>query len=387
MRHFYVYILSSKSRVLYTGVTNDIYRRTWEHKNDVNSGFTRDYRVHRLVYYETFKYVNNAISREKTIKGWLRSKKVALIRSANPTWEDLSELRFDGKQILRFAQDDKFCGQDEQLIANAHTLVSGLRMKYKTLQLAFDPDIATLTLNRPDKRNAVSYELIDDLIRALDEVNNSPARVLILTGAGKAFCSGMDLDNLKSLIGRTAEQNLEDSRTMVSLFRTLYEFPKPTIAAVNGAAIAGGTGLALLCDFTLAVPEAKFGYTEVRIGFVPAIVATFLLRQVGEKIARDLLLTGRIFDAAEGLKIGLINEIVPPEKLLDRARELAAQLAENSPLSLLNTKRLLTEHARAELDSKIEAAIRENAGIRESADFREGITSFLEKRKPKWTGR
>src|SRR5271170_971840 len=260
-------------------------------------------------------------------------------------------------------------------------------MTYKTLQLAFDSSFATLTLNRPDKRNAISFDLIDDLTHALEEVKDSSARILILTGAGKAFCSGMDLDNLKVLIGRTAEQNLEDSRTMVSLFRALYEFPKPTIAAVNGAAIAGGTGLALLCDFTLAAPDAKFGYTEVRIGFVPAIVSTFLLRQVGEKIARDLLLTGRIFDAAEALKIGLINEIVPPEKLLDRARELAAQLAENSPLSLLNTKRLLTEHARAELDSQIETAIRENAGIRDSADFREGISSFLEKRKPQWTGR
>jgi len=260
-------------------------------------------------------------------------------------------------------------------------------MNYKTLQLANDSGIVTLTLNRPDKRNAVSYEMIDDLIHALVEVENSSAQILILTGAGKAFCSGMDLDNLKSQIGRTPEQNLEDSRTMVSLFRSLYEFPKPTIAAVNGAAIAGGTGLALLCDFTLAVPEAKFGYTEVRIGFVPAIVSTFLLRQVGEKIARDLLLTGRIFDAPEALKLGLINEIVPPEKLLDRARELAAQLAENSPMSLFYTKRLLTEHARAELDTQIESAIRENAGIRESADFREGITSFLEKRKPQWTGR
>ena len=260
-------------------------------------------------------------------------------------------------------------------------------MTYKTLQLAVDSGIATITLNRPDKRNAISYELIDDLIRALEEVKNSAARTLILTGAGKAFCSGMDLDDLKSLIGRTPEQNLEDSRKMVSLFRSLYEFPKPTIAAVNGAAIAGGTGLALLCDFTLTAPEAKFGYTEVRIGFVPAIVATFLLRQVGEKIARDLLLTGRIFEVQEALKMGLINEIVPAEKLLPRARELAAQLAENSPLSLFNTKRLLTDHARAELDMQIEAAVRENAGIRESADFREGIESFLEKRKPKWTGR
>jgi methylglutaconyl-CoA hydratase len=260
-------------------------------------------------------------------------------------------------------------------------------MTYKTLQLAVDSGIATITLNRPDKRNAISYELIDDLIRALEEVKNSAARTLVLTGAGKSFCSGMDLDDLKSLIGRTPEQNLEDSRKMVGLFRSLYEFPKPTIAAVNGAAIAGGTGLALLCDFTLAVPEAKFGYTEVRIGFVPAIVATFLLRQVGEKIARDLLLTGRIFEVQEALKMGLINEIVPAEKLLPRARELAAQLAENSPLSLFNTKRLLTDHARAELDMQIEAAVRENAGIRESADFREGVESFLEKRKPKWTGR
>jgi methylglutaconyl-CoA hydratase len=260
-------------------------------------------------------------------------------------------------------------------------------MNYKTLQLAFDDAVATLTLNRPDKRNAISYELIDDLLHALEEVKNSSTRVLILTGAGKAFSSGMDLDNLKALIGRTSEQNLEDSRTMVSLFRSLYEFPKPTIAAVNGAAIAGGTGLALLCDFTLAVPEATFGYTEVRIGFVPAIVSTFLLRQVGEKIARDLLLTGRIFDAAEALKMGLINEIVSPDKLLDRARELAVQLAELSPLSLLYIKRLLNNHARAELDSQIEAAIRENAGIRQSADFREGITSFLEKRKPRWSGR
>jgi methylglutaconyl-CoA hydratase len=260
-------------------------------------------------------------------------------------------------------------------------------MNYKTLQLAFDAAVAVIILNRPDKRNAISYELIDDLIRALEEVGNSPARVLILTGAGNAFCSGMDLDNLKALIGRTPDQNTEDTRTMVSLFRALYEFPKPTIAAVNGAAIAGGTGLALLCDFTLAVPDAKFGYTEVRIGFVPAIVSTFLLRQVGEKIARDLLLTGRIFDAAEALRLGLVNEIVPPEKLLDRARELATQLAELSPLSLFYTKRLLTDHARAELDSQIEAAVRENAGIRESADFREGIESFLEKRKPKWTGR
>lgn len=260
-------------------------------------------------------------------------------------------------------------------------------MNYKTIQLAYDAGVATITLNRPDKRNAISFELIDDLVRALDDVAKSDAIIVILTGAGKAFCSGLDLDNLKALIGRSPEQNLKDSATMVRLFRTLYEFPKVTIAAVNGAAIAGGTGLALLCDFTLAVPEAKFGYTEVRIGFVPAIVSTFLLRQVGEKQARDLLLTGRIFSAEEAVHMGLVNEVVPSEKLMARARELASSLMENSPSSLRATKQLLTNHARVEIDAQIEAAVRENAAIRTTADFREGIASFLEKRKPVWSGK
>src|SRR3984885_6891550 len=253
-------------------------------------------------------------------------------------------------------------------------------MEYKALQLGQGEGIATITLNRPDKRNAISFELIEELLRALDEVANSDAIVLILTGAGKAFSSGMDLENLKALQGRSPEQNLQDSQTMVRLFRSLYEFPKVTIAAVNGAAIAGGTGLALLCDFTLAVPVAKFGYTEVRIGFVPAIVSTFLLRQVGEKQARDLLLTGRLFGADEAARMGLINEILPPENLMTRARELAALLMENSPSSLRATKQLLTHHARAEIDAQLDAALRENAAIRNTADFREGISSFLEKR-------
>jgi len=258
-------------------------------------------------------------------------------------------------------------------------------MDYRTIQVGHDAGVATITLNRPDKRNAISFELIDELRRGLDEVEKSSALVVILTGAGKAFCSGLDLENLKALLGRSPEQNLKDSQTMAGLFRALYEFPKVTIAAVNGAAIAGGTGLALLCDFTLAVPDAKFGYTEARIGFVPAIVATFLLRQVGEKQARDLLLTGRIFNADEAHQMGLVNEIVTPDKLMNRARELAGQLMENSPASLRLTKQLLTDHARAELDAQIEAAVQKNAGIRGTADFREGITSFLEKRKPRWS--
>jgi methylglutaconyl-CoA hydratase len=260
-------------------------------------------------------------------------------------------------------------------------------MDYATLTLDYDGPLALITLNRPDKRNAISYELIGELLRALAEIEQSAAQIVILTGAGKAFCSGMDLDNLRAITGRTEEEHLADSTTMARMFRTLYEFPKVTIAAVNGAAIAGGCGLATLCDFTLASSEAKFGYTEVRIGFVPAIVSAFLLRQVGEKHARDLLLTGRIISAEEAFRVGLVNEVVAHEKVLGRARELAASLISNSPASLLATKRLLKGYAAESLDRGIAAAIEENARIRRTADFSEGVSSFLEKRNPRWTGK
>jgi methylglutaconyl-CoA hydratase len=259
--------------------------------------------------------------------------------------------------------------------------------QYATLTLAYDGAIVTLTLNRPEKRNAISYQLIEELHHALHEVHKSPSYILILTGAGSAFCSGMDLDNLREITKHTEEENLADSGRMAHMFRTLYDFPKVTIAAVNGPALAGGCGLATLCDFTLASSDAKFGYTEARIGFVPAIVSTFLLRQIGEKQARDLLLTGRIIGAGEAHRLGLVNEVVPAESLMARARELADTMVANSPASLLATKRLLKAYSHVELDHQIAAAVDENARIRTTHDFREGVGAFLEKRKPNWTGR
>ena len=197
----------------------------------------------------------------------------------------------------------------------------------------------------------------------------------------------MDLDELKGLLGKTHDDNVKDTARMARIFRRLYEFPKPTIAAVNGAAIAGGTGLATMCDFTLAVPEAKFGYTEVKIGFVPAIVSSILVWQVGHKIARDLLLTGRLFDAAEARRYGLVNELVAPEHLLERAHSLASQILENSPSSVRATKKLINGFISAQLDQQMAEAIEDNARIRTTADFREGVTSFLEKRKPRWVSK
>jgi methylglutaconyl-CoA hydratase len=258
-------------------------------------------------------------------------------------------------------------------------------MAFNTLTLAHEDRIALITLNRPEKRNAISFELLSELMNALDEVEGSVAQTLIITGAGKAFCAGLDLDELKSLLGKTHDENVTDSAFMAKMFRRIYEFPLPTIAAVNGAAIAGGTGIATMCDFTLAVPEVKFGYTEVKIGFVPAIVSSILVWQVGHKIARDLLMTGRLFDAAEAHRYGLVNEVVAPEKLMPRARQLAAQLLENSPSSVRLTKKLINGFLSRALDEQIAQAVEDNARIRTTDDFREGVTSFLEKRKPKWT--
>src|SRR5215470_11187895 len=215
------------------------------------------------------------------------------------------------------------------------------RLMYETLLLDHQGDIAKITLNRPDKRNAIYTRMICELQTVLDEVEHSKARVVLMTGAGKAFCAGMDLEMLSAIAQQTPHENQEDSKRMAKMFRRLWSYTKPTIAAVNGPALAGGCGIATLCDFTLASPEAKFGYTEVKIGFLPAIVSVFLTRQIGEKRSRDLLLTGRIVEPQEAKEMGLVTEIVPADQLMHRAYELAATLVAASPSSLTRAKRLL----------------------------------------------
>jgi methylglutaconyl-CoA hydratase len=258
---------------------------------------------------------------------------------------------------------------------------------YSTLTLEFNGEIAKVTLNRPDKRNAINSQMIAELQTTLDTIEKSHSRVVIITGAGKAFSAGMDLDMLAAITKQSPAENQEDARRIAKLLRRLWSFPRPTIAVVHGAAYAGGCGIATLCDFTLAAPEAKFGYTEVKIGFLPAIVSVFLTRQIGDKRSRDLLLTGRIIDAAEAKEFGMVTAVFPSEQLDERALALAKDLIEASPSSLTRAKHLLTSAAAAGIDHDLERAILENARIRCTPDFKEGIASFLEKRKPVWQGK
>jgi methylglutaconyl-CoA hydratase len=205
------------------------------------------------------------------------------------------------------------------------------RLNYSTIEVAESASVRTITLQRPERRNAMTPEMQLELIAAMMDAAASGCRVLVFAGAGEAFCAGLDLAVLKAKQGKSAVEFRADAARVAKLFRTLYELPMPTVAAVHGAAIGGGAGLATICDFTLAIPTAKFGFTEVRIGFVPAVVSAYLELQIGDKRSRDLLLTGRILDAAEAYRLGLVNEIVPAEQLAERVQSLAEVLKANSP--------------------------------------------------------
>ncbi len=257
-------------------------------------------------------------------------------------------------------------------------------MKYEALHFETIGHVSTITLNRPEKRNAISIQMIAELQAALDEIEKTHSRVVIVTGAGKAFCGGIDLDYLQAIGQQSAAENQEDSKRIAKMFRKIWSYSRPMIAAVNGHALAGGCGIATLCDFTLAVPEAKFGYSEVKIGFLPAIVSVFLTRQVGEKRARDLLLTGRLVEAPEAKELGLVNEIVPAENLMKRAHELAETILAASPSSITRAKHLLVSAAAASVDHDLERAVLESARVRCTPDFKEGLAAFLQKRRPVW---
>jgi len=256
------------------------------------------------------------------------------------------------------------------------------------VKLDFAPPSACITLNRPQVRNALSPELVTHFHTALDQVQErDDVAAVIVTGEGTAFCGGADLKVLREIAAQSVEQARQDSKNLMNFFRRIYEFPKPVIAAVNGPAMGGGCGLASVCDIVLAAEDAVFGYPEVRVGFVPALVAVFLVRICGEKKARELLLTGRVFSAQEAQEIGLVNHVVAKESLLEKAREIAREIAQNSPTAVRLTKELMKDLPALSLEKGLIAALQLNTLIRTTEDFKEGISSFLEKRRAQWKRR
>ena len=243
--------------------------------------------------------------------------------------------------------------------------------------------IAILTLNRPEKRNALSKALMEACCGELDAMyRDKNQRVLILRGEGPVFCAGLDLD--ETLAAESAEPT---ARLIVRLLRSLYHLPLLTIAAVQGAAVAGGAGLMSACDFVVAASDARVGYPEVKRGLVAASVMTLLRRQIRERDARELLLLGEMITAGRALEIGLINRVVPGDKLMETVLTLARTALHAAPSALAQTKKLLDELSPCSLDQELDQALLYHLSARNSAEAREGMAAFLEKRQPRWRSR
>ena len=245
---------------------------------------------------------------------------------------------------------------------------------------------ALLTINRPGSRNALSKDLVSALKRALASAEaDLVVRSVLLTGAGETFCAGADLKALGSMGSEGCEPNVQDAKNLMGLYLQLARCKKPVVAAVNGPALAGGCGLAALCDVVVCSGDARFGYPEVRVGFVAAMVMVFLQRTIGERAARRLLLTGEVIGPEEALRVGLADELVPAPDLLKAALERCERLASGAPSSQAWTKELLFRASGLSIEEALLVASNVNALARSEDDVREGISAFLEKRKASWT--
>ena len=241
-------------------------------------------------------------------------------------------------------------------------------------------NIGIITLNRPEKRNALHPEMVKSIKERLKVIKNDPdVKVLIITGEGNTFCAGADLEYLNQLKEYSSIDNEKDSRSLAEMFLMIYNFPKPVIAAVNGAAIAGGCGLASVCDLIVADKEySKFGYSEVKIGFIPAIVSIFLIKRIGEGKANQLLLTGDVITGEEAYKLGLANYL--KSDALSASTEIALKLLKNSQSSLISTKKMLKDISNLNVNDAVEHCINLNTISRGTEDFKDGLNNFLNKK-------
>jgi methylglutaconyl-CoA hydratase len=252
-------------------------------------------------------------------------------------------------------------------------------------KLSVDKGIATIVLSRPEKKNAINPELVSVLSTMFTSLlNESKLKLVVLTGAGDTFSAGADLGHIQQLAENSFDENVADSTSLKNLFYQIYSFPKPVIAKVNGHAIAGGAGLASVCDVVLMKKTAKIGYTEVKIGFIAAIVLVFLNQIIGEKTAKDLLLSGRLLEAEEAMSIGLVSKVFEDIGFDQSCQNYIEKFILNSTEAQVATKHFFNSIVNMNIQEALEEAVIQNAKTRSSADCKEGIAAFLGKRKPRW---
>ncbi len=242
--------------------------------------------------------------------------------------------------------------------------------------------ICTLRLNRPTRHNAFDADMIEALIEALGRIGADPAvRVLVLTGEGESFCSGADLEWMRRCAGFDEAANRRDAERLAALMRSLYELPKPTIARINGPAFGGGLGLIACCDIGIALSEATFAFSEVRLGLIPAVISPYVITAIGTRQAHRLFLTGQRLNAQEAMDIGLVHAVVAGEALDKAITREVKRLLQAGPVALQECKRLIRSFDEQDRDAELAAWI---AALRVSPEGQAGLTAFLDKTNPPW---
>jgi methylglutaconyl-CoA hydratase len=257
---------------------------------------------------------------------------------------------------------------------------------FETISYSLQNKVASVTLNRPEVHNAFNEVMIAELIEIFKQISTDDSiRVVVLTGNGKSFSAGADLNWMKKMINYSYEENLADSLKLAELFHLMYSCPKPVIARVNGAAIGGGTGLVAVCDIAIAAEKAKFSLSEVKLGLVPACISPYVIRKVGEGRCREFFLTGERLIAKRAMELGLINQVVSLEELDQAVQEKTNQLISSGPKAIAMCKELLKNVPGMDFDKAKTYTADMIARMRIGDEGQEGMNAFLEKRKPKWT--
>jgi methylglutaconyl-CoA hydratase len=259
-------------------------------------------------------------------------------------------------------------------------------VKYKTLEIVRKKNFITIALNRPDVHNAMDEQLMKELTLCFKELNNDDdIRVVVLTGNGKSFCAGADLNWMKSMVNYSKEDNIKDSRLLLDLYETIYSCPKPVIGRINGHAFGGGVGLLAVCDLNVALLGLKFAFSEVKLGIIPSVISTFIVKRIGTANMRRLFITGERFTSEYAKEIGLIDHIVSEEKFDSEIQRYVEQMYSSGPVAIKEVKKLVDKYEKTELEDYKKYTVEKIAELRVSEEGQEGITAFLEKRKSKWS--
>jgi methylglutaconyl-CoA hydratase len=260
-------------------------------------------------------------------------------------------------------------------------------MTYDTIEVQKKQGVTTVTLNRPQVHNAMDEQLMNELTSCFKHLSGDDnTRVIILTGNGKSFCAGADLNWMKSMVKYSQEENIKDSNLLLTLFNIIYDCPKPVIGRINGHAFGGGLGLIAVCDITITIPGLKFAFSEVNLGIIPSVISTFIAPRLTTADMRRLFITGERFDSNYAHKIGLIDYVVPPEEFDEKVQFYVYLLKTSGPRAIHEIKNLIKNHKKMNVEDYKTFTVEKIAELRVSDEGQEGVNAFLEKRKPKWSG-